>query len=98
MGRRVDQAEMVSVTARCDHCRKVLRAGRSIGGPGGTQFESLACRKAHISQSELRRLQNSLRVARSRLKMAAIARARTSYRKLGGRDWVLVEQVLRSLL
>ncbi|HXH82037.1 MAG TPA: hypothetical protein VNN07_03820 [Candidatus Tectomicrobia bacterium] len=87
-----------SLTARCDHCRKVLRAGRSIEGPGGTQFDSLACRKAHASTAELKRLQNGLRVARSRLKTAAIARAGTSYRTLGGRDWALVEQVLRSLL
>jgi hypothetical protein len=89
---------MASVTARCDHCRKVLRAGRGIEGPGGTQFDSLTCRRAYMSRSELKGLQNGLRVARSRLKAAAITRAGTSYRNLGGRDWPLVEQVLRSLL
>jgi hypothetical protein len=51
-----------------------------------------------MSKSELKSLQNGLRVARSRLKAAAIARAGISYRNLGGRDWPLVEQVLRSLL
>ena len=89
---------MASVAARCDHCRKVLRASRSIDGPGGTQFDSLVCRQAHTSKTELKRLQNGLRVARSRLKTAAIKRAAISYRNLGGRDWVLVEQVLRALL
>lgn len=89
---------MASVTARCDHCRKALRAGHGIEGPGGIQFDSLTCRKAYMSKSELKSLQNGLRVARSRLKATAIARASTSYRNLGGRDWPLVEQVLRSLL
>jgi hypothetical protein len=86
------------VTARCDHCRKPLRVGRSIEGPGGTQFDALTCRKAFVTRSDLRVLQNGLRVARSRFKAAAIARAGTTYRDLGGRDWPLVEQVLRSLL
>jgi hypothetical protein len=87
-----------AATARCDQCRKALRAGRGLEGPGGVQFDSLTCRKTYISQSELRKLQNALRVARSRLKATAIARAGISYRTLGGRDWRVVEQVLRSLL
>lgn len=86
------------MTARCDHCRKPLRAGRGVEGPAGTQFDSLSCRKAYVSKCELKGLQNGLRVARSRFKAAAIARAATTYRNLGGRDWPLVEQVFRSLL
>jgi len=86
------------VTARCDHCRKPLRAGRDVEGAGGTQFDSLSCQKAYASTSELKRLENGLRVARSRFKAAAISRAGTTYRSLGGRVWPLVEQVLRSLL
>jgi len=89
---------MAPVTARCDHCRKPLRAGRGVEGPGGTQYDSLSCRKAYVIKCELRGLQNGLRVARSRFKAAAIARAATAYRNLGGRDWPLVEQVFRSLL
>ena len=89
---------MAPVTARCDHCRKPLRAGQGVEGPGGTQFDSLSCRKAYVSKCELKGLQNGLRVARSRFKAAAIARAATTYRNLGGRDWPLVEQVCRSLL
>jgi hypothetical protein len=88
---------MASVS-RCDYCGKAIRAGRGIEGPGGTQFDSVTCRKAYMGRSELKSLQNRLRVARSRLKVAAIAHAGTSYRKLGGRDWPLVEQVLRSVL
>jgi hypothetical protein len=88
---------MASVS-RCDYCRKIIRAGRGIEGPAGTQFDSVTCRKAYLGQSELKSLQNRLRVARSRLKAAAIAHAGASYRNLGGRDWPLVEQVLRSLL
>jgi hypothetical protein len=86
------------VTARCDHCRKALRAGRGITGAGGTQFDSLTCQKAYVSTSRLKGMQNTLRVARSRLKAAAISRARSTYRDLGGRDWPLVERLLRSLL
>lgn len=89
---------MAPVTARCDHCRKPLRAGRGVEGPGGAQFDSLPCRKAYLSKSALKGLQNGLRVARSRFKAAAISRAGTTYRNLGGRDWPLVEQVFRSLL
>jgi hypothetical protein len=94
----VDRAQVAPVTARCDQCRKPLRAGCGVEGSGGTQFDSLTCRKAYVSKSELKGLQNGLRVARSRFKAAAISRAGSSYRKLGGRDWPLVEQVLRSLL
>src|SRR5438270_518515 len=43
---------MAPVTARCDHCRKPLRAGRGIGGPSGTQFDSPVCRKAHVSATQ----------------------------------------------
>jgi hypothetical protein len=86
------------LTARCDYCRKLLRAGRSLAGLGGTQFDTVTCRKAYVNTQELRGLQNSVRVARSRLKAAVIGRAGGAYRRLGGRDWPLVERLLRSLL
>jgi hypothetical protein len=89
---------MASVTARCDQCRKPLRAGRGIAGPGGTQFDTLGCRNAFGNARQLKGLQNGLRVARSRFKAAAIARAGHTYRNLGGREWPLVERLLRSLL
>ena len=86
------------VTARCDHCRKPLRAGRSVAGPGDTQFDSLTCRNAYGRLVQLRGLQNGVRVARSRLKAGLISRAGGAYRQLGGQDWPLVERLLRSLL
>jgi hypothetical protein len=86
------------MTARCDYCRKPLRAIRSVDGPRGTQFDSLACRKAFGRVTQLKGLQNGLRVARSRLKATAISRAGDAYRNLGGRDWPLVERLLRSIL
>jgi hypothetical protein len=89
---------MAPVTARCDHCRKPLRAGQGVAGPRGTQFDSLTCRKGYVTTLQLKSLQNGLRVARSRWKAAAIARAGGTYRHLGGRDWPLVERLLRSLL
>jgi hypothetical protein len=89
---------MASVTARCDQCRTPVRAGRGIAGPGGAQFDTLSCRSAFVSATQLKGLQNGLRVARSRLKAAAIARAGHTYRNLDGRDWPLVERLLRSLL
>ena len=89
---------MTQVTARCDQCRKPLRAGRSLTGPRDTQFDSADCRHAYVSTAELRRLQNGHRVARSRLKTATISRAGVAYRSLGGRDWPLVERLLRSIL
>jgi hypothetical protein len=89
---------MAPVSARCDECRKPIRAGRGIEGPEGTHFDSLPCRKAYISKSQLKILENRLRVARSRLKAAVIAHASSSYQSLGGRDWPIVEQLLRSLL
>jgi hypothetical protein len=89
---------MAPVTARCDHCRKPVRAGRAIPGPSGTQFDSLACQKNYLGTAQLRGLQNGLRVARTRFKAAAIARAAGTYRNIGGRDWPLVERLLRSLL
>jgi hypothetical protein len=86
------------VTARCDHCRKPLGAGRGVSGPGDTQFDSVTCRKAYGSTLQLKGLQNGVRVARSRLKAGVISRAEGTYRRLGGRDWALVERLLRSLL
>ena len=86
------------MTARCDECGKPLRAGGGITGPRGTQFDSVACRKVYLSSTQLKALQNGLRVARSRLKAATISRAAGIYRNLGGRDWPLVEELLRSLL
>jgi hypothetical protein len=94
----VDRARTASVTARCDQCRKPLRAGRGIAGPGGAQFDTPSCRNAFVHAGQLKDLQNGLRVARSRFKAAAITRAGHTYRSLGGRDWPLVERLLRSLL
>jgi hypothetical protein len=87
-----------AVTARCDHCGKPLRAGRAIAGERGVQFDSPICRTAFADTAYLKGLQNGLRVARSRFKTATIARAANTYRNLGGRDWPLVERLLRSLL
>ena len=92
------EARRRQATARCDHCRKPLRAGRGLTGPGDTQFDSTACRHKYLSTAELRRLQNGHRVARSRLKTATIYRAGVAYRSLGGREWPLVERLLRSFL
>lgn len=89
---------MAPVIARCDHCRKPLRAGRGIAGPRGAQFDSPSCRNAFVNTGHLKGLQNGLRVARSRFKAATISRAANTYRDLGGRDWPLVERLLRSLL
>ena len=89
---------MARVTARCDHCRKPLRAGRGVAGTGDTQFDSVTCQRAYVSTLQLKGLQNGVRVARSRLKAGVIARAAGAYRELGGRDWPLVERLLRSLL
>ena len=75
-----------------------MRAGRAISGANGTQFDSLTCRKSYVSTAQLRGLQNGLRVARTRFKAAAITRAAGTYRDIGGRDWPLVERLLRSLL
>lgn len=89
---------MVPVTARCDQCRKPLLSGATVPGPDDTQFDSVGCRKAYVSTLQLRGLQNGVRVARSRLKAGVISRAAVTYRRLGGRDWPLVERLLRSLL
>jgi hypothetical protein len=89
---------MAAVTARCDHCRKPLRAGRGIAGPDGALFDSPSCRNAFVNTAHLKNLMNGHRVARSRFKAAAISRAASTYRNLGGRDWPLVERLLRSLL
>jgi hypothetical protein len=86
------------MTARCDHCRKPLRAGRVVAGPGDTQFDTVVCRKAYVTTVQLKGLQNGVRVARSRFKGGVISRAAGTYRNLGGRDWPLVERLLRSLL
>jgi hypothetical protein len=51
-----------------------------------------------VNATQLKGLQNGVRVARSRFKAATISRAGTTYRNLGGRDWPLVERLLRSLL
>jgi hypothetical protein len=84
--------------ARCDHCRRLLRSGRVVTGPGGLQFDSLRCREQHQSTAQLKTLQNGLRVARSRLKAATIVRSAVIYRRLGGREWPLVERLLRAIL
>jgi hypothetical protein len=96
MGPRADR--LAPMTARCDQCGKPLRAGRVVGSPDGMQFDSLTCRKAYSETAQMRALQNVLRVARSRLKATAITRAASIYRHLGGRDWPLVERVLRAIL
>jgi hypothetical protein len=69
-----------------------------VDGPDGTQFDSVTCHKAFVSAARLKALQNSVRVARSRSKALAIAHAAEVYRHLGGRDWPLVERLLRSIL
>jgi hypothetical protein len=84
--------------ARCDYCRKPLRAGRVVSGPGGLQFDSVRCGERHLIAAQFRNLQNASRVARSRLKASAIARGGRVYRELGGRDWSLTERLLRALL
>lgn len=52
------------------------------------------CREAYLSTLQLKGLQNGVRVARSRLKAGVISRAGGTYRRLGGRDWPLVECLL----
>ena len=84
--------------ARCDYCRKPLRAGRVVSGPGGLQFDSVPCRERHLVAAQFRNPQNALRVARSRLKASAIARVGRLYCELGGRDWSLTERLLRAIL
>jgi hypothetical protein len=84
--------------ARCDYCRKLLRAGRVVPGSGGLQFDSVRCEERHLIAAQFRNLQNALRVARSRLKASAIVRVGRVYRELGGRDWSLMERLLRAIL
>jgi hypothetical protein len=86
------------VTARCEKCRKPIRAGRGIAGPGDTQFDTVTCQQAYVGTLQLKGLQNGVRVARSRFKAGVISRAGGTYRHLGGRDWPLVERLLQSLL
>jgi hypothetical protein len=94
----MQQDRRPAVTARCDYCRKPIRAGRGVAGTGDTQFDSVPCRDAHVGALRLKGLQNGVRVARSRFKAGVISRAGGTYRHLGGRDWPLVERLLRSLL
>ena len=94
----MQQDRMPAVTARCENCRKPIRAGRGIAGPSDTQFDTVTCRKAYVGMLQLKSLQNGVRVARSRLKAGVISRAGGTYRHLGGRDWHLVERLLQSLL
>lgn len=84
--------------ARCDDCRKPLRVGRVVSGPGSLQFDSVRCRERHLIATQFSNLQNALRVARSRLKASAIARVGRVYRELGGRNWSLTERLLRAIL
>jgi hypothetical protein len=84
--------------ARCDQCRRPLRAHRVISGPDGLQFDSVRCRTLYLNARQLKSLENTVRVARSRLKAKTIERAVGLYRHSGGRDWVLVERLLRSVL
>lgn len=83
--------------ARCDFCRKPLRADRVVSGSGVLQFDSLGCRERHLI-AVLRNLQNASRVARGRVKATAISRADRLYRELGGRDWSLTQRLLRAIL
>jgi hypothetical protein len=94
----VQRDRMPEVTARCDNCRKPIRVGRGIDGPDNSQFDTVTCRKAYMGTLQLKGLENSVRVARSRFKAGVISRAGGTYRHLGGRDWPLVERLLRSLL
>jgi hypothetical protein len=92
------RVRMRGVTARCDHCRKSINAGRGIPGPSDTQFDAIACREAYVGTLQLKGLQNGVRVARSRFKTGVISRAGQTYRRIGGRDWPLVARLLQSLL
>jgi hypothetical protein len=71
----MQQDRRPAVTARCDHCRKPIRAGRGVAGTGDTQFDSVPCRDAHVGALRLKGLQNGVRVARSRFKAGVISRA-----------------------
>jgi hypothetical protein len=73
------------VTARCDHCRKPIRAARGIRGPGDTQFDSVTCREAYVATLQLKGLQNSMRVARSRFKSRVICRMGPPIARSGGK-------------
>jgi hypothetical protein len=97
-GARLPNRSAVAANARCDYCRRVLRADRIVPGPGGLQFDSVKCRQGYVSAAPVKALQNGLRVARSRLKGGTIARAGALYRSLGGRQWSLVERLLRAVL
>ena len=97
-GNLVQRNPMLAVTARCESCRKPLRAGRGMAGPGDTQFDTVTCREAYVRTLQMKRLQNGIRVARSRFTAGVISRAGATYRQLGGRDWPLVERLLESLL
>lgn len=83
---------------RCEYCKKPIRAGKAISAPGGLLFDSFRCRDRHLRKMRFEALRNTVRVARSRLKVRAISRAGALYRGLGGRDWPEVEELLRALL
>lgn len=84
--------------ARCEYCRKTIRAGRAISTPTGLLFDSLRCRDRYMRKTRVKGLQNAMRVARSRLKARAISRAAAVYQDLGGKDWLKVEEILQALL
>jgi hypothetical protein len=84
--------------ARCDQCRRPLRTNRVIPGPDGLQFDSEKCRRLYLNARQLKSLENTVRVARSRLKAKTITRAVDLYRASGGRESPLVERLLRSVL
>lgn len=86
------------MSARCEYCRKTIRAGRAISTPTGLLFDSLRCRDRYLRGRRLKDLQNAMRVARSRLKARAISKAEALYQELGEKDWPTVEEFLRALL
>ncbi len=56
------------------------------------------CSEGGVVDQEFRRLQNALRVARSRLKARTIGLAERVYREQGGVDWNRVRRLLRAIL
>lgn len=56
------------------------------------------CPEGGAMDQEFRRLQNVLRVARSRLKARTIDLAERIYREQGGVDWNRVRRLLRAVL
>ncbi|MBI2205113.1 MAG: hypothetical protein HYU41_14790 [Candidatus Rokubacteria bacterium] len=84
---------------RCDHCKKpILAPANVIAASDGLLFDSMRCKQRYLRLASLKALSNVVRVARSRLKARAIAKAEVAYRRLGGRDWPMVKMLLGAVL